>query len=172
MIDREWQCEWMAKTLCVFSLSGCMQVGAMPTGSAEAAMLNAVNNARATARQCGSVSMAVAPRLRWSPTLAQAAMHHSRDQAARNELSHNGSDGSRVNERVTRAGYTWRAVGENVYTASWHASASEAVASWLTSPGHCKNIMSPDFTELGAGLADEGKARYWTQVFAAPRKAQ
>lgn len=139
------------------------------TTPSENAMLALVNAARAEARSCGGVAMPAVPALAWEQNLSQAATAHSRDQAARQEMGHRGSDGSNVATRATRAGYVWRAVGENVYTASWAARADEAVAAWLTSAGHCRNIMSANFTALGAGASDVGTHRYWTQVFAAPR---
>ena len=45
---------------------------------------------------------------------------------------------------------------------------------WMTSPGHCRNILNPAFTELGVGYAqrDGDPSRYfdyWTQVFARPQ---
>ncbi len=42
------------------------------------------------------------------------------------------------------------------------------MAGWLSSPGHCANIMSADFTEMGAAHAIERSSTstiYWTQVF-------
>ena len=32
---------------------------------------------------------------------------------------------------------------------------------WMTSPGHCANIMNPDNNELGVGFYE---GNYWTQV--------
>ena len=113
--------------------------------------------------------MQAVPALGWNTVLAESARNHSTDQATRQTMTHRGADGSSVAPRVTNAGYAWRAVGENVYSASWHAGAEEAVRAWLASPGHCRNLMSANFTHLGAGFADSGKWRYWTQVFAAPQ---
>jgi uncharacterized protein YkwD len=49
---------------------------------------------------------------------------------------------------------------------------STTVGGWLTSPGHCANIMNRDFTEMGAAYAiNPGRERgrvYWTQVFGRP----
>ena len=132
-------------------------------------MLTAVNAARATARSCGEAAMPPVVPLTWNATLAQSAARHSTDQAARKTMTHRGADGSSVAERVARSGYEWRAVGENVYSASWQASAAEAFKAWLASPGHCRNLMSANFTSVGAGFADAGQQRFWTQVFAAPR---
>ena len=145
---------------------------AMPCAAFEvvqAEMLGAVNRARARTQTCGDATMQAVPALEWSQVLAQSASNHSSDQATRQTMTHRGADGSSVAQRVTNAGYAWRAVGENVYSASWHAGAEEAVRAWLASPGHCRNLMSANYTHLGAGFADSGKQRYWTQVFAAPQ---
>jgi uncharacterized protein YkwD len=91
--------------------------------------------------------------------------------AAQRHLRHEGSDGTTVAERATRAGYGWRLIGENI--ASGQPSASEAVAGWIDSPRHCANLMNPAFTEMGAGYAISRANLpgfvYWTQVFGVPR---
>jgi len=46
------------------------------------------------------------------------------------------------------------------------------MAGWLASPGHCSNIMNPDFSEMGAAYAIEENSAavsYWTQAFGTPR---
>lgn len=131
----------------------------------------AVNAARAVPRTCGEHAFGAAPPLAWDNALGAAAQAHSRDMAARRHLAHQGSDGSDVAARTTRAGYSWRLIGENI--AAGQPSASEAVAGWIDSPGHCANLMNPGFTDMGAGYAIS-RARmpgfvYWTQVFGARR---
>ena len=67
------------------------------------------------------------------------------------------------------AGYNWRASGENV--ASGQRDADAVVAAWLESPGHCANIMEPNFTEMGVAFVEVPGANpsiYWAQSFAAP----
>jgi uncharacterized protein YkwD len=67
---------------------------------------------------------------------------------------------------VSRTGYTWRTVGENI--ASGPTTAAEVMAGWLASPGHCENIMSPRFTEMGIGWVVDPRSEsgvYWAQVF-------
>jgi len=134
-------------------------------------ILDAVNAARAVPRSCGEQAFGAAPPVAWNKALGAAALAHSRDMAARRHFGHEGSDGSMVASRTTRAGYNWRLVGENI--AAGQTSAAEAVAGWLDSPGHCANLMNPAFTEMGAGY-EISRARmpgfaYWTQVFALPR---
>ena len=133
-------------------------------------ILALVNAARARARSCGGLYFGPARPVAWNDALAQAAREHSSDMAAHRRFSHRGSDNTEVAQRATRAGYRWRHIGENI--AAGQTSPQEAVAGWLESPGHCANLMNPDFTEMGAGYA-VSRARlpgfaYWTQVFATP----
>jgi uncharacterized protein YkwD len=103
-------------------------------------------------------------------TLTSAAAAHALDMAVHHKLDHDGSDGSSSGERVTRAGYAWRAVGENI--ASGQKDADAVVAAWLASPGHCATLMGPYFAAMGVAFAYAPGANpgiYWAQEFAAPR---
>ncbi len=135
------------------------------------AVLEAVNAARATARDCGERAFPAAPPLAWNAQLAEAALAHSRDMAQHRFFRHRGRDGSEVGQRATRAGYAWRTVGENI--ASGIDSPEETVQGWLESPGHCANIMNQAFTEMGAAYAvsptSARQVSYWTQVLGRPR---
>lgn len=67
------------------------------------------------------------------------------------------------------SGCDWRAIGENI--AAGQGSARKVMAGWLSSPGYCANIMSGDFTEMGAAHAiDRSTATiYRMQVFGSRR---
>ncbi|MBU2014360.1 MAG: CAP domain-containing protein, partial [Gammaproteobacteria bacterium] len=42
---------------------------------------------------------------------------------------------------------------------------------WLASPGHCANLMNPQFSEFGGAYAVDPQsdaAIYWTAMFGAP----
>jgi uncharacterized protein YkwD len=122
--------------------------------------LELVNQTRQAGCTCGTQTMPPVPQLSLNAKLTVAARNHAADQASMRKMQHQGSDGSNVGTRVTRAGYTWRAVAENV---AWNYPDVDAVfAGWLSSPGHCRNIMSADYTLMG--MAEEDF--YWTQVFA------
>lgn len=129
------------------------------------ALLSAVNAARGASRMCGSASFGPSPPVAWSDALATAAYLHSSDMARNGFFSHTGSDGSTAGERIARQGYAWRTYGENI--AVGYSTVSAVVQGWLGSEGHCRNIMEPDFTEIGAGYAvgqygGNPSARYWT----------
>lgn len=132
--------------------------------------LAVVNAARAKDRKCGRKEFPAVPPLALSAGLNHAALIHSQDMAKKDFFEHVGSDGSKVGERVTRVGYKWRAAGENI--AIGPETAEAVVQGWLDSPGHCANLMSPAFTEMGIAYVVDRKSDagiYWTQVFATPR---
>lgn len=136
-------------------------------------VLELVNAARAEARRCGRERFEPTHPLTTSPALMAAAQAHARDMAARRTLTHEGSDGSASGERIARAGYEWRAAGENV--AAGQKDADAVVAAWLQSPGHCATLMGPHFTQTGIAFAlapEQNPGIYWAQAFAAPRAVQ
>lgn len=129
-----------------------------PAANWQTELLNLVNNAR---RSAGLRTLTLESRLN------TAAQLHSEDQARRQQMTHTGSDGSSVSTRVSRAGYRWSAVAENV--AAGYTSASSVHTGWMNSPGHRANIMNGRYVHMGVGLARANNGvLYWTQVFAAP----
>lgn len=133
-------------------------------------VLDLVNDARAERRRCGRKTMDAVPPLKLSAALTRAAAAQAADMADRGEVGHEGSDGSGVAERVQRAGYRWRSVGENV--AAGQADAATVVQAWLDSPGHCENIMGPQYTEMGIAFEAMPNSELrivWAQVLAAPQ---
>ncbi|CAB1085044.1 Uncharacterized protein, YkwD family [Olavius algarvensis Delta 1 endosymbiont] len=133
-------------------------------------MVDLVNRARSNKRYCGSRPCPPAQAVKWNPRLADAAWKHAGDMAEHDFFSHSGSKGSSVARRVNSAGYAWRSVGENIYAGT--ETTAEVVAGWLTSTGHCRNIMSPKFSEIGAACVSNPASRYgtyWTLVLAAPQ---
>ena len=132
------------------------------------AVLRLVNDARQRGGMCGKQRFAATRPLTWNDRLAAAALDHSSEMAQREYFDHVDRRGTGVAERARQQGYVWRTVGENI--AAGQGSAQQVVAGWLASPGHCANILSPDFREMGAAYALNPKAAmdiYWTQVFGA-----
>lgn len=139
-----------------------------PTGAnaVEVEVVGLVNQARSGARTCGTTAYPAVPALAMNDLLVRSAREHSQDMATNGYFSHTGLDGSEPWDRMTSVGYTWSAAGENI--AAGQTTAQQVVTAWLTSPGHCSNIMSGSFTEIGVGHAYSATARYghyWTQNF-------
>ncbi len=117
-----------------------------PSGNASA-LLALVNQARGQARSCGGTSFAAAAPVVWDTRLEEAARGHSAYQSQVAQLTHNGANGSNAGQRLTAAGFAWNYWGENV---GWnYPSPTAMLAGWLTSPGHCLQIMDSRFTHVG-----------------------
>lgn len=122
-------------------------------------LLQLVNDTRKKGCQCGDTWYPPAAPVAWNDLLEKAAQLHSRDMYANKYFSHIAADGSNAGVRIDAAGYRWKAYGENI--AMGFNSEQEVVAGWIKSPGHCKNIMGKQFTEMGVAKAGS----YWTQEF-------
>lgn len=135
----------------------------------DAAILAAVNAARARGARCGDRSYPPAPPLTLESRLGAAALDYSWQMAQSGHFDHRGLDGSTPRTRIARAGYGAAIVGENI--AAGALTPAQAMRGWLASPGHCRNIMEPRFRETGIGFAvntAQHSAVYWTEEFAAP----
>jgi uncharacterized protein YkwD len=133
-------------------------------------MVALINRARSQSRNCGYKIFTPAGRVEWNPTLARAALAHSVDMATGDFVSHKGSDGTEVSDRVEKLDYEWQMVGENISVG--RESAEEVVAAWLRSPVHCEVLMQQRITEIGGACfhnKDTKNKTYWTVVFAAPK---
>ena len=127
-----------------------------------------INQARASARNCGSQSFAATTPLTWNSQLQSAAQVHSDDMAQNNFFSHTGSDGSSSSQRATNQGYEWRTVGENI--AAGQPTTESVVQAWLDSPGHCANLMNPNFKDVAVTCVENNSSdfrQYWTNALGA-----
>lgn len=133
-------------------------------------LLQQINAARATARTCGSTAMpAVAP-LAWNNRLFSAAARHSGDMAANNYFSHTGLDGRTPAQRMAAEGYAWSWAGENI--AAGQQTVSTVMTGWLSSPGHCANIMRAEYRDVGVSCVQKSGTtygKYWTMALARPQ---
>jgi uncharacterized protein YkwD len=108
--------------------------------------------------------------LRLNSKLRAAAQTHSQNMATQDFFSHTGKDGSSVGDRVSKAGYNWRTVAENI--AAGQRTPSEVVKGWINSPGHRRNMLNATIKDIGVGYfflsEDTGTTNYksyWTQDF-------
>lgn len=133
-------------------------------------VLTLINELRTQQQTCGSESYGPVNELTWNPLLTSAAQVHSDNMANYDFFNHTGLDESTVATRVTAQGYTWSYVAENI--AAGQTTAQSVVDAWMSSDGHCKNIMNENLTEMGLACSENNDVTYtyyWTQVFAKPR---
>jgi uncharacterized protein YkwD len=101
--------------------------------------------------------------------LMNAAQLQANQMAALNRMAHDlpGASYPSLSSRLDFVRYQMRASGENV--AEGYPSPAAVVAGWMTSPGHRSNIVSTQFTQMGAGVATAQSGRkFYAQVFARP----
>lgn len=131
--------------------ASCPAAGAAPTSSAKTVktILCLLNKERS--------QRGLAP-LRADARLAKAARRHSNDMVQRRFFDHTAPGDVTFVERIERQRYTagsrgW-SVGENIAWGTGSlATPAQIVRSWMRSPGHRKNILSPQFREIGIGVA-------------------
>lgn len=120
---------------------------------------NLINNARA---QAGLAPLTV------NAQLAAAAQGHSIDMACHGLISHTGSDGSSIHERMVAAGYSPSFSSEIIYGSGYPQTAFDW---WMSDATHRNEILNANVTEIGVGYAyvpDTAAGGYYTVDFASP----
>jgi len=102
--------------------------------------------------------------LAWNDAIAGEAKIHSLNMAAGAvSVGHEGFD-ARADAIAQKL--TWSSIGENVaYNQGYADPVAKAVEGWMKSDGHRHNILG-DFNLTGIGVAINGDAYYFTQIFA------
>ncbi|MBY6004884.1 CAP domain-containing protein [Salipiger bermudensis] len=98
-----------------------------------------------------------------SSKLQAAAEAHARDMQRMNLMTHTGSDGGSMTDRLDRAGYRYRAAAENV--AQTRQGPENAMRLWINSAGHRRNMLKTNVTQYGLARA----GNFYAMVLAAPR---
>lgn len=83
--------------------------------------------------------------------LDRAAQEHARDLLVRGYYRHQSLEGTLPGDRARTAGYPSSRVAENLHQDRY--SVDQTLEDWLNSPGHRDNLLDPDCTDLGLGLA-------------------
>jgi len=122
-------------------------------------MANLINNARL---QAGLSALSI------NPQLTIAAQGHSIDMACHGLLSHTGSDGSSVHDRVVAAGYIPSLSSEIIYGSGYPQTAFDW---WMSDQTHRNEILNPNVIEMGVGyafVANTAHQGYYTIDFGSP----
>lgn len=175
----------------VFLLSACGEItingngsytveqasGNLVPNAVEILMITGINLLRKQGISCQGKAFAPVGALDWNIALSGAAKTHVRDLLERQkrhefDLSnitppHLGSDGKRVDDRVSAQGYTFNMVAENLASvATGSASIDTVIESWKVSHlGHCEAMMMGSLKEVGVYFEDG----VWAAVFAEPK---
>lgn len=96
--------------------------------------------------------------------LSRVARHKSQDMRDRNYFSHTSPTYGSPSAMIRAYGISFSYAGENI--AMGQTTPTQVVRDWMNSQGHRQNILNPNYTNIGVGLAKGGTGRYyWTQMF-------
>jgi uncharacterized protein YkwD len=101
--------------------------------------------------------------------LVTAAQTHSGDMARLNTMAHTLSGVAQpdLQTRAAAVGYNYSWLGENI--AFGYPDAPSVLNAWMNSPEHRANILDPNYTQVGVGMAwSNGGVPYATQEFGRP----
>jgi uncharacterized protein YkwD len=106
------------------------------------------------------------PRLHENQRLNRSAQGWTNVMVSHDMFSH----GADFSARISAVGFDWSTAGENI--ASGFETPAAVVRGWMGSPGHCRNILTPAFLDVGTGVSARGVGRVpgatWTQDFGLP----
>ncbi len=121
--------------------------------------------------------------LDWDNELAAKAREKSDDMLSKNYFSHTSPEGKTLQDRFREEKPAYirniSQIGENIYMGARLDYATDIktqarliVDGWMTSPGHRRNILDPNYTHIGVGVAARDGSCYATQVFAGVKPPQ
>jgi Cysteine-rich secretory protein family len=102
------------------------------------------------------------PPLRWSASLADAALLHALRMARQNTLSHQLPGEPGLGARATQAGVRFSSLAENVAEGPNLEAIQEA---WMKSPPHRANLLDPQLDEVGIAVAVRGGVLFAVEDF-------
>ena len=121
-----------------------------------AASASLVNQARGSAALNGLV---------FDPALCEVAQQYSEKMRNEGTMSHVGSDGSTVAQRLAAYGVHYTMAGENLATVQGGDPAQAAHKGFMGSASHRANILEARFTAVGVGVATDGESYWLTQIY-------
>jgi uncharacterized protein YkwD len=110
----------------------------------------------------------------WSDALSRTARQHSQRMLEAGFFGHEDPRWGDLPTRLTSAGVPWMRCGENVFRESrFPDAAALAVVAWMYSEGHRRNLLTPEFTLSGVGVAlGPNETVAVTQQFMVPRAGE
>lgn len=106
-----------------------------------------------------------------NPDLSQIAQDKAQDMVSHHYFAHTSPEGLTPWFWFGQNNYSYKYAGENL--AINYDNAEEEHQAWMESPTHKKNILNPNFTEIGiataSGIIDGKKSFITVQVFATPQ---
>jgi len=98
-----------------------------------------------------------------NPTLNLAAAAKAEDMLAKNYFAHTSPSGTSPWYWFQTLGYKYTYAGENL--AEGYSDASDLESSWMASPDHRANILSPYYSDVGLAVVSFNNTNLVVQLF-------
>lgn len=128
--------------------------GTTTLSTQEQAMINEINKERAAA--------GLSP-LQVDLRLVDVAQMKALDMKTNGYFSHTSPTYGSPFDMLKNAGIQYRSAGENI---ARNMSVDAAMAAFMSSNGHRKNILNPAYTHIGVGVVSSSSGNYYVQIFA------
>ena len=160
------------KKILVLTLSICVGFTLAFGQINNAKVLDEINAWRSDVCFCGNVKKRPAAELIWDKKLTEIAQEYANDLNNDNKnnntkflyLSHVGTDGSTVKQRLEESDYSVIYCVENI--AYLKGSATMVIDHWMNNPTSCGNIMNRQVTNMGMARSGD----FWVLLLAQPKK--
>ena len=131
--------------------AGFLAASALATGRSERS-LKTLNQQVLAAVNTLRVAHGLVP-LRESSALDRSARQHSLEMGRLGYFGHSSADGTafwrRIRHYYRSRNYSYWSVGENLLWAAPAVNAGAAMKLWIASPEHLRNLLSPQWRQLG-----------------------
>jgi uncharacterized protein YkwD len=97
------------------------------------------------------------PSLKVSAKLNRSSQSWNQWMVGSGQFTH----GDNFSGRISASGYNWQTAGENIATG--FPTPRTVVKAWMASPDHCRNILDPNFRDIGTGVSPAAVGSWATQ---------
>jgi uncharacterized protein YkwD len=137
--------------LTALAAAGLLAASALAKGSSET-RLQGLNHQVLAAVNSFRVAHHLAP-LRESAALDSSARQHSLEMGRRGYFGHSSANGTafwrRIQHYYSSRNHSYWSVGENLLWVAPTVSAGRAMKMWIASPEHLRNLMTPQWRQIG-----------------------
>jgi len=98
-----------------------------------------------------------------NPTLSLAAFAKAEDMISKNYFAHESPEGNKPWTWFKALGYNYVYAGENL--ALGYSDPQDLEQSWMSSPSHRANILSPYYSEVGLAIVSKNNTSLVVQFF-------
>ncbi len=98
--------------------------------------------------------------------VSRVARYKADDMRDKNYFNHTSPTYGSPFDMLKSFNVAYRSAGENI--AKGQKTPEAVVTAWMNSEGHRRNILDPNYTQIGVGYSQGGSTTYWTQMFITP----